>query len=152
MRLCYNCQFMYFDAGSPSYSEWTPGSAMSMECHKDHWSLDYYDNQDKLRESLEKAATCPDYQHSDRAKALGIPDEDVVPFTPSPGKLVQVPTVCNKCGTQLVMYRDRWSYQRFAMCPTCSPAVSSVVDSKGLEVEGQPLTHQVLVKEANYDA
>lgn len=37
---CMLCEHWEFDGGSPEYSEWTPGSDWSMECHKNIWKCD----------------------------------------------------------------------------------------------------------------
>jgi hypothetical protein len=74
-RLCYECDYMdlYYDAG---YSEWTPGEGFVCRCwayHRkpgypdraiSHWEIDdVYDmSKGKLRECLQKAATCPDFK------------------------------------------------------------------------------------------
>jgi hypothetical protein len=82
MRLCYNCQYMDFDTGEPDWSEVTPGSNGHMECYKGHWQIQFKSSWDMrsdgssiLRECLETANHCEDYEHSVKAKELGIPDE-----------------------------------------------------------------------------
>lgn len=84
MRLCYNCQNMDFDVGCPDYSDVTPGSDGHIECYKGHWQIQFKSSFDQhyepdqngmLRECLETARTCPDYEHSIKAKELGIPDD-----------------------------------------------------------------------------
>lgn len=136
MRLCYNCQHFYFDTGSPSYSEYTPGESMSMECQKDHWRLTYYDNSD-LGQCLETAQTCKDYQHSDRAKQLGIPDEDAVAQTKHTRYVTDVPALCKACGTQVMEYYDKWAMTIFSNCPKCRP-VNQVTDASGAIIQGKP--------------
>lgn len=140
VRLCYNCQFMYFDAGSPSYSEYTPGSNMTMYCQKDHWDLDGYE--DKLRECLETAQHCPDYQHSNKAIELGIPDEDAVALpqelAPKPKpKPKLAPVLCVKCGTQYQTYKPMsYSDRSFTHCPKCEPVISVQAEGGFLLPEG----------------
>lgn len=80
MRLCYNCTYIYFATGTPDYSDMTPGDDAHMYCEKYHWDLKLegisYSNKPTLtlREALETAQTCPDYEQSDEAKKLQIGD------------------------------------------------------------------------------
>lgn len=72
MRPCYHCEFFDFSAGSPGYSEMTPGSDASATCYKNHWVYDTIDgfatNFRKnathltIREALDTGLTCPDFQ------------------------------------------------------------------------------------------
>lgn len=74
---------MSFDTGEPDWSEVTPGSDGHMECYKGHWKIYFKerhgyslrDDTPTLRDCLETANHCTDYEHSTNAIELGIPDE-----------------------------------------------------------------------------
>lgn len=79
-RLCYNCQHILLDAGWGGTSV-TPGDGATFMCAKGHWNLFgggmYSDHDPKLgglRECIEYADKCPQYEHSDEATRLGIID------------------------------------------------------------------------------
>lgn len=77
MRLCYNCQHMAFDTGSPDWSDVTPGWNPEMRCNKGYWEILFKSTRGDgtdLRAALESANTCRDYEHSIEAIRLGIPD------------------------------------------------------------------------------
>jgi len=75
MRVCWNCTHIYFDGGEPAWSEMTPGCDASLECTKSHWRMNYNSHgADDLRRYLLTAQSCKDYQHSEKAKELGILD------------------------------------------------------------------------------
>lgn len=61
-RVCATCQHFHFDAGSPHYSEWTPGSDCAIWCGKSHWSVDTTNETEQgYRRKQLTALTCPDY-------------------------------------------------------------------------------------------
>lgn len=64
---CHSCKYFDLNTGSPGCSEWTPGTDMSFECLKGHWSLRVGDPAEDMRRGLEHGLTCPDY-HAEEAK------------------------------------------------------------------------------------
>ncbi len=61
---CIACKHWYFDSGSPGYSEYTPGSAVSTGCLKNYWVFKPYDDtEEDFRKKMQKANTCKDYEH-----------------------------------------------------------------------------------------
>jgi hypothetical protein len=66
-RICWSCRHVWFIAGSPGYSEMTPGSDFELSCWKDYWAFD--NNEDSLsdfRTKLQSAERCADFEpHSD---------------------------------------------------------------------------------------
>lgn len=62
-RTCLDCEFWGYSPGSPSYSEYTPGSDASMVCYLDHWSLGLYENdRGDVRDALYRARQCQDFK------------------------------------------------------------------------------------------
>jgi hypothetical protein len=67
-RTCLGCKHFYFSAGSPSYSELTPGNSASMSCSKNVWDFDF-EADDDLAKTLYSAVTCGHYEFdSERLK------------------------------------------------------------------------------------
>lgn len=59
---CLDCKHFYFYGGSPSYSEYTPGSDMSFGCNHNFWdSSDCYD-QDDFSRYMQMANDCKSYE------------------------------------------------------------------------------------------
>lgn len=66
-HVCWFCDHIIFSAGSPCYSEVTPGTDFSLECGRGYWEFDQYgDSLDDFREQLETAQRCADFK--DRGK------------------------------------------------------------------------------------
>lgn len=63
MRTCIECKQFKFFAGSPGYSEYTPGFDWNASCGKDHWRLDGndYPTEDEYRRALLTARSCSDF-------------------------------------------------------------------------------------------
>ena len=71
--LCWHCQHIYWDSGSPGYSEYTPGDPPDIHCLKDHWHLrTSWGNMEMedFRAALESARTCTDFALSAEASAV----------------------------------------------------------------------------------
>lgn len=65
-KTCILCKHMRFDAGSPGYSQYTPGTNWSSECAKGHWEMYGCDaSQDEYCRNLLTAETCPDFEMAD---------------------------------------------------------------------------------------
>lgn len=62
MKNCLYCKHFYLYAGSPGYSEWTPGSTGSIECLKGLWKMDDCDDTDGYRRKMETAQTCDKFE------------------------------------------------------------------------------------------
>ena len=68
-KLCLFCKEFRIQAGSPGYSELTPGWDFEMECRKEHWTFDKFNmNEDEYRDLLRKAESCKDYLHHKKPK------------------------------------------------------------------------------------
>jgi hypothetical protein len=62
-RVCWSCEHLYFFAGSPGYSELTPGDDFSMECGKDYWRFENYDDGlTEFRAKLQSAEVCGSFK------------------------------------------------------------------------------------------
>lgn len=61
-RLCPTCVFFDFDGGERGYSTYTPGTDMSIECRRDHWSLGTDDTLADARRAMHMAETCKDFK------------------------------------------------------------------------------------------
>lgn len=55
-KICLFCDCFSFVAGSPTYSEYTPGSCSEMKCLLGHWTYDF-DNDD-LYDIMATAINC----------------------------------------------------------------------------------------------
>jgi hypothetical protein len=64
---CWGCEWFDISMGAQGYSELTPGYPGHMECNKGHFSFTEgaHISRKILRESVAKAATCPDYRHAE---------------------------------------------------------------------------------------
>jgi len=63
MRTCYGCKYFDVTTGAHGYSEYTPGWDWSMNCFKDHWSFDgFEDGTNEFGKKLDTANTCADYE------------------------------------------------------------------------------------------
>jgi hypothetical protein len=66
-RICWFCQHVYFDGGSPCYSDLTPGTSFQLECTKGYWRFDRdMDCLDEFREKLESAERCASFSERPR--------------------------------------------------------------------------------------
>lgn len=61
LKACWWCKHFDFDSGSPTYSEYTVGSDLKMECRKKHWKFDM-DSQEHFGKCLSTAQNCPDFK------------------------------------------------------------------------------------------
>jgi len=62
-RICWSCEHIRFETGEPGYSEYTPGSEMSLECGKSYWELDNCeDGLAEFKAKLMSAERCADFQ------------------------------------------------------------------------------------------
>ena len=62
-RVCYECRHFYMSVGDVAYSEITPGYSWSMDCCKNVWEFDpYEDDQDAFRKALNTANTCEHFE------------------------------------------------------------------------------------------
>lgn len=65
-KTCWSCEYIRIDNADPGYSEWTPGSDLSIYCTKSHWDFDNYDDDlKKFLTYINKAETCPDFIERD---------------------------------------------------------------------------------------
>ena len=65
-RVCVTCAHFYFDGATSGYSAVTPGSNMSLGCHKDIWKLEIYnDTTESYRAKILTALTCEHYEVAD---------------------------------------------------------------------------------------
>lgn len=72
MKPCYHCRYFDFDAGSPGYSEMTPGDDASARCGKRMWHYQHVDGFERvvgrktfpltIREALDTGLTCPHFE------------------------------------------------------------------------------------------
>ena len=61
-KICIFCEHFHVNTAEPFYSEYTPGGEASIECMKDHWTIDNFeDSQKEYRDKLTTARTCKDY-------------------------------------------------------------------------------------------
>lgn len=74
-KLCLFCRKFFIDAGSPHYSDLTPGDAMSIQCTANHWSIDteLLTSESYARKMLQ-AIECEDFEPSSLAKELRLVD------------------------------------------------------------------------------
>lgn len=65
-RICWSCRHVLFDTGEPGYSEYTPGSEMSLSCGRGYWEFHQYeDSLAVFREKLQSAERCADFTRHD---------------------------------------------------------------------------------------
>lgn len=63
MKLCIFCKHFVFDNATSGFSELTPGDQASIYCDKNHWELDFYDdNVNAFREKIKKGESCKDFE------------------------------------------------------------------------------------------
>lgn len=61
-KLCVLCSHFCIWPGSPGYSEYTPGSDMTIQCGKYHWEMKNHDDgTGQFRRYNQQAETCLDY-------------------------------------------------------------------------------------------
>ncbi len=64
-RVCWLCEHVMFFAGSPGYSELTPGNNFELSCGKHYWEFDQFDDTlDQFRDKLMSAERCADFKKS----------------------------------------------------------------------------------------
>lgn len=70
MRLCIFCSYIYFDCGTPDYSEYTPGSPPEIACSMGHFRIvpgetvgRFAFDEVAYRDLMQLAKTCSDYEH-----------------------------------------------------------------------------------------
>lgn len=62
-RICLFCKHFFLEAGTPAYSDWTPGTEAAAGCRLDVWSLYGSKLTDiAYRECIEKGRTCGWYE------------------------------------------------------------------------------------------
>ena len=62
-RICWSCRHVWFSAGSPGYSEMTPGSDFELQCGKSYWAFDNCgDSLNEFRMKLQSAETCASFE------------------------------------------------------------------------------------------
>lgn len=62
-RNCWECDRLRMYSADPGYSEYTPGTELSLSCAKDHWRFNAYDTSEKqAREYFRTADRCPDFE------------------------------------------------------------------------------------------
>jgi hypothetical protein len=60
---CWNCKHIYMQPAEPGYSEYTPGSDVSISCRKGHWDFDACEtSEEKARELFRTANNCKDFE------------------------------------------------------------------------------------------
>jgi hypothetical protein len=68
-RLCVLCEHFEFSGGSPTYSEYTPGSSGDMACNKKVWTDDMdYMSTERYREIMLTAVNCGQFEIADDLK------------------------------------------------------------------------------------
>jgi len=61
-QICVNCVHWEFHAGTPDWTERTPGEGWSMECKKKHYSIWGCDTtEDQFRKAMLTATDCDDF-------------------------------------------------------------------------------------------
>lgn len=71
-KVCILCKHIYMDFGSPTYSEYTPGSEWTFTCCKSMWEkmTGSGTSESEYREKLLKADTCPHYEEVESAERV----------------------------------------------------------------------------------
>ena len=62
-KACIFCRHFYMDAGTPDWSDVTPGEAASVGCFKGIWALYYCWDEAEWREGMSRANDCPWYEY-----------------------------------------------------------------------------------------
>ena len=59
-KICWACKYIFFDGGSPGYSEYTPGYGASIICTKNKWDISYLEDEtlETFRDKLTMAKSC----------------------------------------------------------------------------------------------
>lgn len=73
-RLCIFCKYFEFEASSPGYSEYTPGSDVSMDCLKSVWKTSLTDYYFDFNATIKTAQNCNFYERSKDAIEMGAPE------------------------------------------------------------------------------
>ncbi len=62
-RICWECKHVYYSSGSEGYSDFTPGSDISLSCMKSYWELhNCSDTLADVRRKLLSAEHCADFE------------------------------------------------------------------------------------------
>ena len=73
---CVGCKHLTLDTGSQGYSEYTPGSAGSFDCGRDHWNFGYGEGAvfaHTLYDLISRGFDCKDFEWArDLAEREGV--------------------------------------------------------------------------------
>lgn len=59
---CVQCRHFSFDAGTPNWSDVTPGSNMTISCRRDHWRITTETTESAFRSHMETSQHCDDFE------------------------------------------------------------------------------------------